>query len=68
MSNDEISYKGKKIKATMNEGKPDLFVNGKRLPVSFDEEAASYNTSILPYQTFSTLQDLAKAVIDDQGS
>lgn len=62
MSNEEI-YKGKKITVSNNE--LEITIDDKKIIIDFDEDDNTYSLySVLPYATFTTSLDLAKAVID----
>jgi len=62
---DEETYKNKKI--TVSDDKLHLTIDGKETRVDFDEDAGKYSLyAVLPYTTFPTLLDLAKAIIDNE--
>lgn len=62
---DEETYKNKKI--TVSDDKLHLTIEGKEIQVDFDEDAKNYSSyDVLPYATFPTLLDLAKAIIDNE--
>ena len=46
---------------------PALSIDGKPLEVGHDVEAAAYSSMALPYQTFSSVEELGKAIIDQKG-
>ena len=59
------TYKDKKI--TISDEKSYLTIDGKEIQVDFDEDAKKYSLySVLPYATFATLLDLAKAIVDNE--
>ena len=62
---DEEIYKGKKI--TVSDDGLKLIIEDKEIQVDFDEDDKTYSLyTILPYATFTTLLDLAKAIIDKE--
>lgn len=62
---DEETYKNKKI--IISDDKSHLTIDGKEIQVDFDEDAKKYSLySVLPYTTFATLLDLAKAIVDNE--
>ncbi len=64
MPNEEI-YKNKKI--TVSDDKLHLIIEGKEIQVDFDEDAKNYSSyAVLPYETFPTLLDLAKVIVDNE--
>ncbi len=59
------TYKGKKI--TVSGDRLNLIIEGKEIHIDFDEDGETYSVyTILPYVTFPTLLDLAKAIIDKE--
>jgi len=65
MSTEEETYKGKKI--TVSDDGLKLNIEGKEIHIDFDEDGETYSVyTILPYVTFPTLLDLAKAIIDKE--
>ena len=64
MPSEEI-YNGKKI--TVSDDGLKLIIEDKETQVDFDEDDKTYSLyTILPYATFTTLLDLAKAIIDKE--
>jgi len=62
---DEEIYKNKKIIVSDDELK--IIIDDKEIQVDFDEDDKTYSLyTILPYATFATLLDLAKAIIDKE--
>lgn len=62
---DEETYKNKKI--TLSDDKLHLTIQSKEIQVDFDEDAKNYSSyDVLPYMTFPTLLDLAKAIVDNE--
>ena len=62
---DKETYKGKKI--TVSDDRLNLIIEGKEIHIDFDEDDETYSLyTILPYVTFPTLLDLAKAIIDKE--
>jgi len=63
MSTEEETYKGKKI--TVSDDGLKLNIEGKEIHIDFDEDGETYSVyTILPYVTFPTLLDLAKAIFE----
>lgn len=59
----EETYKGKTIQTINDELK--IIIDGEEILVDFDDDEKTYNLyTVLPYETFPTLLDLAKAIID----
>jgi len=54
-------YKNKKIVIKMDK---DVYIDDKCIETNKDEDANTFSTNILPYCTFNSLPDLAKAVCD----
>ncbi len=64
MSDEEI-YKNKKI--TISDDRLNLIIESKEIHIDFDEDGETYSVyTILPYVTFPTILDLAKAIIDKE--
>ena len=64
MPGEEI-YNGKKV--TVSDDGLKLIIEDKEIQVDFDEDDKTYSLyTILPYATFTTLLDLAKAIIDKE--
>ncbi len=63
MTDEETLYKGRKIIVRTN-GKNTLIIDNSEVVTRFDEEARKYFSPSLPYRTFSSLVDLARAIID----
>jgi len=62
---DEETYKNKKI--AISDDKLHLTIQNKEIQVDFDEDAKNYSSyDVLPYMTFPTLLDLAKAIVDNE--
>jgi hypothetical protein len=61
----EETYKDKKI--IVSDIGQKLTIEGKEIRIDFDEDDKTYSVyAILPYVTFPTLLDLAKAIIDKE--
>ena len=61
------TYKGKKIVIKSEGPELKLILEDKEIQVDFDEDDKTYSLyTILPYATFTTLLDLAKAIIDKE--
>lgn len=64
MSNKGLRYKRKRISVVKIHGRDHLFIEEECIPVSQMKKRGPYTSPLLPYQTFKSLHDLAKAVID----
>lgn len=62
---DEILYKNKKITIQIEKNKPNLYIDGKLIHVLYREVADTYHTNYLGYRRYSSLEELAKALIDN---
>ena len=59
------NYKNKTIKTEANNHI--LYIDNTKIDCNFDIDAKKYFAyEILPYQQFSTLEDLAKSIIDSE--
>jgi len=59
------NYKNKTIKTESNNHI--LYIDNTKIDCNFDIDAKKYFAyAILPYQQFSTLEDLAKSIIDSE--
>ena len=57
------SYKNKTIKAEYDSNV--LHIDGDKISCNFDEDTKKYFAyDVLPYREFSTLEELAKSIID----
>jgi hypothetical protein len=63
LTDEETSYRGRKI-IVRTDGKNTLLIDNSEVVTRFDEEARRYFSPSLPYRTFPSLVDLAKAIID----
>ena len=62
----EETYKGKKIEFKSDEKEPKLIIDGKDIPCSIDVETKKYfSYSLIPYTTFNSIMDLAKALVEE---
>jgi len=67
MSVEEETYKGKKIVIKLDGEVPKLIIDNKEIQVDLDVDDKKYHTyDFLPYEKFTTLLDLAKAIIDKE--
>lgn len=57
-------YKGKKISVVDVHGRRHLFIEGEHIPTKAARKAGPYWSVHQPYQEFSTLHDLGKAIVD----
>ncbi|MDE1819030.1 MAG: hypothetical protein KGI19_10565 [Thaumarchaeota archaeon] len=62
---EEVLYKNKKITIQIEKNKPHLYIDGKSIHVSYHEAADTYHTNYLGYERYSSLEELAKALIDN---
>jgi len=65
MSSEE-TYKGKNIVIKSENDKTTLEIDGKKILTGKDEITGKYFSNQQPHQTFESLSDLAKAIIDGQ--
>ncbi len=61
----QSEYEGAQIEIDAA-GEGSVTIDGNTIDVKRDEEANAFNTVELPYRTFSSLEDLARAVIDQR--
>jgi len=62
----EETYKGEKIEIKSDEKEPKLIIGGKDIPYSIDVETKKYfSYSLIPYTTFNSIMDLAKALVSE---
>ena len=61
----QSEYEGAQIEIDAA-GEGSVTIDGNTIDVKRDEEANTFNTVELPYRTFSSLEDLAQAVIDQR--
>ena len=62
----EETYKGKNIQTINDESK--IIIDSEEIQVDFDDDEKTYHLyTVLPYEKFPTLLDLAKAIIDKNG-
>jgi hypothetical protein len=59
-----IVYKKHKVRVVEVHDQKHLFINGEHIPVTADPQGGRYRSAHLPYQKFSSLHDLAKAIVD----
>ncbi|QLH07532.1 hypothetical protein [Nitrosopumilus ureiphilus] len=58
------SYKNKIIKAEYDTNV--LYIDDEKIQCNFDDDTKKYFAyDVLPYREFSTLEDLAKSIIDE---
>ncbi len=63
----EESYKNKTIKIVTESDKDTLYIDNSKIEYSFDVDVNKYFAyDVMPYQKYSTLDALAKAIIDLQ--
>ena len=61
-----FKYKGMTIEIDDNE-EPEITLVGEAIDVKMDSEAGTCSSAELPYRAFSSLDDLARAVVDQRG-
>ena len=66
MSIHEFNYKGKSIVITPDVSRPKVTINGEDIPVAINTKDNYSATRHLPYASFSSLDELAKKVIDEE--
>lgn len=59
-----IIHKKKKVTVTEVHNKKHLFINDEYIPVKAIKKSGPYLSLHLPYQKFSTLHELGKAIVD----
>lgn len=59
-----IDHQGKKIKISSDNGKETISIDGKRYLVVKDKEANTYSADLLPYDTYSSIEELAIALAE----
>lgn len=64
MANKMITYRKKKVSVIDVHGRKHLFIDGEHIPVTAVAKARRYWSTHLPYQQFSTLHDLGKAIVE----
>ncbi len=64
MAHKMIKYKQKKISVVDIHGKKHLFIEGEHIPLSPTNKAGRHRSLHLPYQEFSSLHELGKAIVD----
>ncbi|MGR9052519.1 MAG: hypothetical protein ACU84J_07715 [Gammaproteobacteria bacterium] len=62
----EFSYKGFNVVIKTNGSEPTVTIEGKELNVFRDKDNGQFSTSRLPFSTYDSLEDLIKAIIDQQ--
>jgi hypothetical protein len=60
---DEVEYKNKKIEFEESSD-PKIIIDGEPVQVSCDAGAHEFNAGELPYRSFKSVQDLAKAIVE----
>ena len=63
----EKTYKNKKIKIEKQNNEITLFIDDTKMEYDFDSDTKRYFAyEFLPYENFSSLEQLAKAIVDKQ--
>jgi len=59
-----LVYKKRRIGVVDVHGQKHLFIDGEHVPATPPKKKLGYISPHLPYQSFATLQDLGKAVVE----
>ena len=62
---DNIEYKNKKIDFEQSSN-PKISIDGDPIQVSHDVDANEFNAGELPYRSFKTVKELAKAIVEQR--
>ena len=65
MSVQKFNYKGHDVLITPDDSNPKIIINSKDIPVSMNNINSYSAIQHLPYSSFSSLEDLARKVIDE---
>ncbi|MCA9934693.1 MAG: hypothetical protein KC415_12250 [Anaerolineales bacterium] len=66
MATQELTYKGKKIIITVENGRAQMTIDGEPIPVGYDSGTGSaVALNHMPFKSHSSLVELAKSVIDN---
>jgi hypothetical protein len=57
-------YKGHRIGVVDVHGKKHLFIEGEHIPATATQKDRRYISPHLPYQSFDTLRELGKAIVE----
>ena len=63
----EILYESTKIEFTES-ANPRIVIDGELIPISWDADAEVFSTAELPYRSFGSVEEVAKAVVDRRRS
>lgn len=66
MSIHEFNYKGKRIRITPDKNQPRVVIDDEEVPVSINNKDGFSAIEHLPYSSFSSLEALARKVIDEE--
>lgn len=60
---EKIEYRNKKIEfeESLN---PEIRIDGKPVQVNYDSDANTFNAGELPYRSFESVKELAKAIVE----
>jgi hypothetical protein len=67
MATKNLRYKGHRIGVVNIHNRDHLFIEGEHIPATAAKKAGPFISPHLPYQSFPTLQDLGKAVVEYRG-
>ena len=60
----DLEYRNCKIQVLERDVGHELHIDGKTTPAQRDADTGAYVSPEAPYQSFGTLEDLAKAIVD----
>ncbi|MCA9694468.1 MAG: hypothetical protein KC636_33130 [Myxococcales bacterium] len=63
----EERYRGRNIQVAVKGALEEVSLDGEAIPHERDADTGAYRCSSLPYRTFGTLDELAKALVDERG-
>ncbi len=61
----QFSYKGQQVEISADADHPKMTINGKKIPVVMNDKDSFTPVRHLPYSSFSSLEEAAKKVIDE---
>lgn len=60
-----LTYNKKKIEVKASGTGQQVYVDGKQIPAEKDADSGAYRSALLPYFECGSLEELAKAVLDN---
>jgi len=66
MPNESSSYKGKRVFVESSYDAPKLRIDDEQIDVNRDPDSGMFGTTRLPYQVFESIEELGKALVDDE--